>query len=173
MYIYLQPIGEIPNNILDHLSKALEERFGVSVKARPRIDIPEEAYNKARGQYHSTPILDSLKVNIPEDADKVLGIIDKDLYVPELNFVFGEADLSFGVALISLSRLKQEFYGLSKDDRIFFKRAVKEAVHELGHTYGFRHCRNSKCVMFFSNSLADTDRKGADFCEDCRRKSKS
>ncbi|TLX91314.1 MAG: hypothetical protein E6K97_02920 [Thaumarchaeota archaeon] len=37
---------------------------------------------------------------------------------------------------------------------------VKECVHELGHIFGFVHCPNIECVMYFSNSLSDTDIKG-------------
>lgn len=170
MYIYLQPIGNIENKVLNELSDRLNERFKLPVKIKQKIDIPKEAYNKDRNQYYSTKILEILRVNIPEDADRVLGIIDKDLYVPELNFVFGEADVYFGVCLISLSRLKQEFYGLPKNEEIFLKRVFKEAVHELGHTYNLGHCSDPRCVMFFSNSLSDTDRKGDNFCDDCRRK---
>jgi predicted Zn-dependent protease len=48
--------------------------------------------------------------------------------------------------------------------------ALKECVHELGHTWGRRHCRDSRCVMRFSNSLLDTDAKGTAFCPRCRRR---
>jgi archaemetzincin len=99
--------------------------------------------------------------------EKVLGIVDLDLYVPELNFVFGEA--SQRAAVISLARLRQEFYNLPQDQSLFHKRALTEAVHELGHTYGLGHCGNPLCVMFFSNSLIDTDRKGSKFCPKCGR----
>jgi archaemetzincin len=98
--------------------------------------------------------------------EKVLGIVDHDLYVPELNFVFGEASPS--AAVISLTRLRQEFYNLPQDQSLFHKRTLTEAVHELGHTYGLGHCGNPKCVMFFSNSLIDTDRKGSKFCSKCK-----
>jgi len=98
--------------------------------------------------------------------EKILGIVDHDLYVPELNFVFGEA--SPRVADISLTRLRQDFYNLSQDQSLFYKRALTEAVHELGHTYGLGHCEDPRCVMFFSNSLIDTDRKGSEFCPKCK-----
>jgi archaemetzincin len=35
----------------------------------------------------------------------------------------------------------------------------------LGHSFGFEHCPNRKCVMFFSSSVRDTDNKGFQFCE--------
>jgi len=98
--------------------------------------------------------------------EKIWGIIDDDLYVPKLNFVFGEAGQR--VAIISLTRLRNEFYNLPKDQTLFRKRVLTEGVHELGHTYGLVHCRNPHCVMFFSNSLIDTDVKGPDFCRKCK-----
>jgi len=94
----------------------------------------------------------------------VLGILDVDLYTEGLNFIFGQADLSGRLALISIIRLRQEFYGLKPDEEIFRKRVIKEAVHELGHTLGLRHCHDSYCVMHFSNSLRDTDIKSENFC---------
>jgi archaemetzincin len=91
-----------------------------------------------------------MKKNIPP-FEKMLGIVAHDLYVPGLNFVFGEA--SQRVAVISLTCLRQEFYRLPQDQSLFRKRALTETVHGLGHTYGLGHCENPRCVMFFSNSL--------------------
>jgi archaemetzincin len=109
-------------------------------------------------------------MGIKESAiyERILGIVDLDLYVPRLNFVFGEA--SQRVAIISLTRLRDEFYHLPKDESLFRKRVLTEAVHELGHTYGLEHCRIPQCVMFFSKSLIDTDTKGPDFCPKCKNK---
>ncbi len=50
----------------------------------------------------------------------MLGIVDVDLYVPKLNFVFGETDVAYGVCVISLVRLRQEFYGLKKTKTSFW-----------------------------------------------------
>ena len=85
-----------------------------------------------------------------------------DLYVPELNFVFGLANHAFRVGVISLARLTHSNYS------IFVSRSIKEAVHELGHAIlGLGHCDNRRCVMAFSNSLADTDYKNETFCSQC------
>jgi archaemetzincin len=70
-------------------------------------------------------------------------------------------------AIIALPRLRQSFYGLPEDEALYHERAVKEAVHEMGHTYGLGHCRNRRCVMAFSNSLLDTDAKSRHFCARC------
>src|SRR3989304_4955562 len=50
---------------------------------------------------------------------------------------------------------------------IFAERSLKEAIHEVGHTLGLRHCPRSSCVMHFSNSIFDTDKKQALLCDEC------
>jgi archaemetzincin len=87
-----------------------------------------------------------------------------------LNFVFGQASLTGGVAAIYLPRLRPVFYGLGADTSIFIERVLKEATHEVGHAFGLNHCPKQSCVMHFSNSLVDTDRKAKDFCNICINK---
>lgn len=94
-----------------------------------------------------------------------MGVTSYDLFVPGLNFVFGEARLPGRVGLISTYRLRPS----SNDaDDLFRERVVKEAIHEIGHMVGLEHCSNTSCVMYFSNTLADTDEKGADLCGQCQ-----
>lgn len=100
--------------------------------------------------------------------DKVLGICNLDAYSENFNFIFGEAQYQGRISAIYLPRLGQEFYGLSPNDPLFFQRAAKEAVHELGHSFGLAHCTLPSCVMYFSNSLSDTDEKGKEFCGRCK-----
>lgn len=104
----------------------------------------------------------------PKREEKALLIADVDLYTEGLNFVFGEAEIEGSLAIISLVRLRESFYGRLEKREIFESRVKKEAVHELGHVFGLKHCTFPQCVMFFSNSLADTDRKGWEFCPRCR-----
>lgn len=87
-----------------------------------------------------------------------------------MNFVFGQVSIGGKTSLIALSRLRQKSYRLPKDERLYYSRAVKEAMHELGHTFGLGHYKKREYVMYFSNSLADTDYKGKEFCEDCLNK---
>lgn len=168
-FLFLIPVNAIDSSLLSYLKEGLEERFDFSFKLTEKMAVPPQAYDPRRKQYHSTIILNYIDEHLPEGTEKVLGVVDVDLYAPGLNFVFGEANLGGRSALISLTRLKQEFYGLSSDTGLFYQRALKEAVHELGHTLGFTHCPNNRCVMHFSNSLEDTDLKLSLFCSKCAK----
>jgi len=161
--IHLHPIGKIPKQILETVGEGLEEILKYKVVLREEIAIPISAYDQRRGQYTASEILSMLK----SKGELVLGVADVDLYAPGLNFVFGQAFPQAKTAIISLSRLRQEFYRLPSDEALFRERAIKEAVHEVGHLLGLGHCPDVKCVMAFSNSLADTDRKGSHFCARC------
>jgi archaemetzincin len=125
---------------------------------------PDEAYDSVRNQYHSTRILAMLETHIRTfNVDRLLGLTALDLYVPGMNFVFGEARLPGRVGVVSTYRLK--IHG-----KILEERVLKEAVHEIGHMMGLKHCLNDSCVMYFSESLSDTDRKMAEFCKICKPK---
>ncbi len=167
--LLIVPFGAIRKEVLVFLQSELIRTFGFDARIAREEPIPQYAFDPKRRQYHSTKILEWLK-NIPVMDTRILGIIDLDLYVPELYFVFGEADVAHGVCVISLARLRQEFYGLPKNENLFLERALKEAVHELGHTYRLGHCGDTRCIMHFSNSLQDTDIKGPDFCPRCKLK---
>ncbi|MEM2352254.1 MAG: archaemetzincin family Zn-dependent metalloprotease [Thermoproteota archaeon] len=134
------------------------------------LKTPLYAYDKARKQYNSTLLLEHLAAVKPKGYGKCLGIFNVDIYARGLNFVFGEAIPNGGEALISLYRLRPEFYGDPPDEKLFRARVVKEAVHELGHAFGLTHCINSECVMHFSNSIIDTDFKSIQPCLACQTK---
>ena len=169
-------LGDVELVVLEYLQTELQAIIQDIFEKIQIIDevlgIPKKAYKVERRQYLSPLFMLAIR-NYAEkqDFDRILGITPVDLFVYELNFVFGQAE--FGpeakAAVISLYRLFPEFYGQGENTDLFLKRVLKEALHEIGHTLGLDHCTNN-CIMIFSNSILDTDVKPASFCEKCRGK---
>jgi archaemetzincin len=165
--ISLGPVGRVERAHLELLGETLALRLRAACLIQPQWQDGEFAYNPPRGQYHSTEILKRLLQDPRAESWRILGVTDVDLYIPILTFVFGEAQLGGNAALVSTHRLRPEFYGMPRDPELLHQRLVKEALHELGHTLGLRHCPDYVCVMSASHSADRIDLKEADFCLDC------
>ena len=165
-------VGPVELDVAQTIQQNLEKIFPATTCTllEHAMSIPREAYNKGREQYSSTKILMDVQDHLQDlDTDRVLAVTSVDLYASRLNFVFGEAECPGRVAIISLFRLRPKFYGQPPNEELYVKRCVKEAVHEVGHMLGLSHCHDSSCVMFFSNSIIDTDHKETSFCDKCRQ----
>ena len=156
----LLPIADADRGALSDLTRDLSER-GFSVEILAEQPVPGEAYDPRRHQYRAGMFLDLAQ---REAGDLVLAVTEVDLYSAHLNFVFGQAESPGRVGVISLYRLRA-----GADPQLFRERVVKEAFHELGHALGLSHCADPRCVMHFSNSLDDTDRKGSTPCRACQQ----
>ena len=159
--VLLVPYGPVEHEDLEFLLRALSER-GMRVSIATERKIPAAAFNQVRQQYKGDLFINSAREEV---FDRALAVTNYDLYANNLNFIFGLADARAKSAVISLFRLR-----MAADEKTFHNRAVKEAVHELGHTWGLSHCQNPRCVMHFSNSLEDTDRKQTQWCASCEKK---
>lgn len=153
---------------LEHLASALARTFRTPCRIRPETLDLAFSFDERRGQYYSTAILRELERVSDPDA-RVLAVTTCDLFVPVLTFVFGEAQLDGNCAVVSTARLHEEFYGLPARADLLRQRLLKEASHELGHTFGLRHCPDWRCVMASSHAVERLDVKEADFCIACRK----
>lgn len=166
-FIAIAPIGELKAGWLDPLKHQIQKVFGYPARIVPLLDGVAFALDPEREQYHSTRILDVLAENAPAGAVKVVGITEVDLFIPILTYVFGEAQLGGVSCVVSSYRLNTGDV-LAGTETSFHGRMVKEAVHELGHTFKLRHCREASCIMHYCRSTDDVDRKSGSLCRYCR-----
>lgn len=171
MRIGVLGVGKVASKVLAQTAHGLVEIFPETTceVIGDVLALPGPAFDRKRGQYNSTMILNDVQSFAIHrmDLNRVLAIIDADIYTSGLNYVFGEAYVAGKAGLISLWRLKPEFYGEAADSGAFELRTQKESVHELGHTLGLAHCPKSYCVMHFSNSIFEVDKKQSLFCDQC------
>jgi archaemetzincin len=165
--IQILPLGDIDRRLLAKLSQSLAREMKRDCELlQAELDLSPN-FNVSRGQYHSTQILAGMATRVSAETGRLLGVAAVDLYIPILTFVFGEAQLEGPLAVVSTHRLRQEFYGLPADEQLLGERLLKEAIHELGHTFGLTHCENTDCVMAASHAVEWIDLKSKDYCARC------
>ena len=127
--------------------------------------MPKPTFNQFRNQYRSNQVLDFLDEKF---TGRVLGITKEDMYTEGLNYIFGQAKMKGRVAIVSIARLDPTFWHQPKDEGLLEIRTVKESIHEIGHVLGLGHCNNRGCVMTFSNTIGDVDKKTKYLCNTCK-----
>lgn len=165
--ILLVALGGVGVQVLGSIENRLWQVFDHTVRVLPSLGVPAYAYDAMRKQYGAVEILRRLLASVRPETSRLLAVTEADLFIPMLSFVFGQAQLNGTVAVLSLARLRQEFYGLTPNGHLLLERAGKEAVHEIGHTFGLLHCQDPGCPMSLSNALRQVDRKGEDLCLNC------
>lgn len=171
--VHLLPVGRVDLALLEKLRLGIPRSLQVECEIAPIALDPASAYHAERQQFHSSEILQRMQSAARPGDWRLLAVADVDLYIPILKYVFGEAQLGGPCAIISAYRLKQEFYGLDRDDGVLRERLLKEAIHELGHTLGLRHCEDYTCCMASSHAVEWIDLKGRTLCEFCRSQAES
>ncbi len=171
--ISIVPINAIDAGLLTRLALCLEERFLYTCVVRSPLRVPRSALNSVRKQLFFGSIVSKITTAYEAREEIVLGITDYDLYKTSHQFIFGSSNEAQRCAVVSIHRLRSEFYGDPADENALFQRLLKEAVHELGHTVGLKHCYNARCAMYYSNSVFDTDNKHSHFCEACDKRSRA
>ena len=168
--IRIVPINTVDAAFTNRLGPCLEERFLVAASVERSLVVARTTLNATRGQLFVSTLSAKVQHAHPQGGGALLAITDFDLYKTSHRFVFGDADDANGIAVVSLHRLRSEFYGEPADANLLFQRLLKEAIHELGHAFGLKHCYNARCAMYYSNSIFETDNKAPNFCEVCDRR---
>lgn len=167
--IVVVPMGEVDFMLVNKLASNVGPIFSRSVDILKGMKMPSEALNLIRNQYYAQVILSKLERTKANSREKVIGICEEDLYLPDESYVMACVDRLSGTAVVSLYRIRQEFYGLPEDEAKVYPRLFKEAVHRLAHLFDLTECRNPKCVNYYSQIMLDIDNKSDRFCDICRR----
>lgn len=153
--------------LLRALKRQLKRRLGVDAElSAPEFEL-DSCFSVVRMQYDAMALLEALAAQA--GTRRVLGIAESDLFLSVFTHVLGAAQLDGLAAVVSIHRLRPEAMGLPPDPALLEERLLKEVVHELGHTFGLRHCQNPACAMFSANNPDEVDLRGAEFRGNCLR----
>lgn len=169
--ISLLPVDEVDPAVMSAIAGALERAFEMPVSIQTPSQVAQDTPGLLQDEkYNSTAMLLFFckQRSCQAGACKLLAVTQQDLYSPIFSYLYGEAQLGGSCAVMSLHRLNPLFYREPRDQRLFIARCVKEALHELGHTFGLHHCHDNNCVMYPSSTIGDTDVKSDTFCNHCQ-----
>lgn len=163
----LVPVGGAPLHLLPPLARALDARFGTRAAVAAPLPLSPAWRDADTGRYRADDVLDALIARMDEGGEEawVLGVAEVELCAPGHPTVFGVATVAGCCAVVGLGGLKD---ANARDETTLRRRLEKAATHELGHVAGLEHCADPRCVMYPSRDIADTDRKGMEFCGRCR-----
>jgi len=164
----LSAMDDVDDEILARMGAALEDCYPVKVARQQGIELAAGEYDEKRKQHNAPLVLKKILKAGSSEAGKLVGVTAADLFIPMLSFVYGQAQLGGRVAVVSVARLRQEFYGLPGNRELLLARARKEAVHETGHLFGLVHCGDQTCAMSLSTNVRQIDWKNDGLCAACR-----
>jgi archaemetzincin len=165
--VALAAIGHLEKESVSHVGGTIGQSLELEVHYMPPLPDPAYAFDSARGQYNSATVLREL-LRFTSNSGKLLGITARDLFIPVLSFVYGQAQVNGPAAIVSTARLRQEFYGLPPNPSLLRERLGKEALHELGHCFGLVHCPDRSCPMALATNIIQLDAKVSGLCAGCR-----
>jgi archaemetzincin len=166
-YILISPVGELNTTLIEAMAGEIQRVFGFYTGIDSILNDLSFALDHNRNQHHSTMILEQLAARAPAQAVKVIAIAQVDLFIPILTHVYGEAQLGGTACVVSTFRLNEGRSGMNISQK-YIDRIVKEAIHELGHTFNLRHCPEASCIMHYCRNEEDVDRKSDELCRYCK-----
>ena len=154
-------------DLIEAIASEIKRVFGFPAAVDCVLEDLSFALDQNRNQHHSTMILEHLAARAPSRAVKVIAVAQVDLFIPILTHVYGEAQLGGTACVVSIFRLNEGRSGMNISQK-YIERIVKEAIHELGHTFNLRHCPEDTCIMHYCRNEEDVDRKSDELCRYCK-----
>jgi predicted Zn-dependent protease len=168
--VELIPAGGADRALLEALGRDLQAELGVQWCIGDAMELRDEWRDAQSGQYRSIHLMHTLMDGARRGGRGQarrwrLAIAEAGLCADGVGSIFGEAAVEGCCAVVGLVPLRA---GSGADAGVLRSRLLTEAVHELGHLAGLRHCGRASCVMYPSRHIADSDHKQHAFCPECR-----
>lgn len=164
--------GRFEKKFLEKLTSDIGVEFGLPVKVKDSYADLTAYFDASRRQYDANKLLGLIDSDSKSKAIKTIGLFHIDLFIPILTFIFGQAIFNGDTGIASIYRLRNEQYGLPKNNELLYERFRKVVIHELGHTFGLKHCHVPTCVMRSTTYVEEIDQKEYHFCSKCRNELK-
>jgi len=161
--------GNFEKEFLGTIADGIAKEFHLPVSIKESHMDLSEYYDPIRRQYNGNQLMKDLDSWSTLKQYKIIGLFRVDLFNPILTYIFGQAALNGNIGVASMYRLRNEQYGMPKDNDLLLERFQKVIIHELGHMFGLVHCHIPPCVMRSSTYVEDIDQKSTHLCSKCRQ----
>jgi archaemetzincin len=166
--IKLISYGQFESEFLSNIAESISNEFAIPVEIEEKYIELSSYYDPGRRQYDANKLLKLTDSYSTVKSIKRIGLFRVDLFIPILTYIFGQAFLNGHTGIASVYRLRNELYGIEPSEEKLRERFKKVIIHELGHTFGLKHCHTPSCVMLSSTYMEDIDQKDKSFCTKCR-----
>ena len=161
--------GNFEKDFLGTIADAITQEYHLPVSVKESHSDLSEFFDPMRRQYNGNQLMMELGTFSANEGLKKMALYRVDLFNPILTYIFGQASLNGDIGVASLYRLRNEQYGMKKNDDLLLERFQKVIIHELGHMFGLIHCHVPPCVMRSSTYVEDIDQKDMHLCPRCRQ----
>lgn len=171
LLVAVQPLGKIKPELLEKVKAQIKQSYDVKVVIKPELPLPKEAYYPAGGRYRAEKILAYLR-KIDTSSTRIMGVTDKDISTTKGKYpdwgIIGLGDIGGRACVVSTFRMRGTKTKCSQ--KVFEERCSKVIAHELGHTFGLKHCPAAGCLMQDYKGTVHTITTLSDFCMSCKEK---
>ncbi|NTV51861.1 MAG: hypothetical protein HGA76_02435 [Candidatus Firestonebacteria bacterium] len=165
--ILLIPLGKVLVDVLEEIAVALRKVYQVHVRIGRSEEPDTPAYSDERRQFIAEKLLALVSSRKRDSLVAVLGVVDADMFAGEKTFVYGLHNAERASAVLALTRLREEFYKKPSKRELFLRRAVTEAIFQVGLALNIE-CRQKKCALEPTSGLWKLDEKPQSFCSGCQ-----
>lgn len=169
--VQVVPLGPVDDRLLRVVAANVFALCHLPARVAKGGPLPSSAYETRRRQYDAAVLLKHLDGQGAEASlQKTIAVTAVDIFVPIFSYVFGEARLGGASALVSIYHLSDDLRKNASGTTAaeLYLRAVKVALHELGHLFAMPHCEDHRCLMHYTDTLEAIDRTPLMFCRYCR-----
>lgn len=168
LYLVFEP--NVPGYLRDYLTEQIEKVFSLNIQVidEPYV-LPDELLAKSQKQLDADRVL-NLALPVYSHvlkAPKSLGlmiVMEHDLRVDNLNFIFGTADIPSKIGVMSIARFS------TPAKEVLKSRVVKQAFSTVGFILGLGRCTMPECARAYPHSVREHDQKSEQICLTCLKR---